>query len=162
LETGLFHGDIKPDNIIIREDCDEPVLLDFMIPDFQRLIAKSTSSFCHWDKNERGDYFWNQPSTFAFGTEGYMPPEQEVDGIVLPTSDVYSLGITFKRLFWPPKPSNRSNVIMKRGGSSSSKNGDNEISTLIKDMTKKEYLNRIQTMAEVRDRIENIRKKIQP
>jgi serine/threonine protein kinase len=34
------------------------------------------------------------------GTRGYMPPEQEVDGVVTPVSDVYALGGTFEQLFW--------------------------------------------------------------
>src|SRR6185369_8808034 len=35
--TGLLHGDIKPDNVIVRPD-GRPVLLDFMLIDVQRLM----------------------------------------------------------------------------------------------------------------------------
>ncbi|MDF2774300.1 MAG: hypothetical protein K0S86_3800 [Geminicoccaceae bacterium] len=100
-EQGVLHGDLKPSNILVRDASDEPVLLDFMLPDLQRLTAGRRDGWSAWEKDDNGRYHYNVPVTGAFGTPGYMPPEQEIDGIVTPLSDIYALGRTFADLFWP-------------------------------------------------------------
>jgi serine/threonine protein kinase len=100
-QQGVVHGDVKPDNILVRGvDC-SPALVDFMIPDIQRLIASPAlrNRVSSWRKTD-GKYRYSTPSTAAFGTPGYMPPEQALDGIVTPVSDIYALGRTFAQLFW--------------------------------------------------------------
>lgn len=99
-ETGVLHGDIKPSNVLVRHERDDPVVLDFMIPDLQRLLPMERGSG-QWGK-VNGRYHYTAPITLAFGTPGYMPPEQEIDGIVTPTSDVYSLGRTLHELILEP------------------------------------------------------------
>jgi serine/threonine protein kinase len=99
-EQGILHGDIKPQNILVRVADENPMILDFMIPDLQRLTA-GQDHHTHWCKDENGAYWYDQPLTEVFGTPGYMSPEQAVEGIVSSASDVYSLGQTFLRLFWP-------------------------------------------------------------
>ncbi|HEX6051587.1 MAG TPA: hypothetical protein VFZ21_20110, partial [Gemmatimonadaceae bacterium] len=103
-EHGVLHGDLKPSNILVREASDAPVLLDFMLPDLQRLTAGRRDGWSPWEKDDGGRYHYNVPTTGAFGTPGYMPPEQEIDGIVTPRSDIYALGRTFVDLFWPGNP----------------------------------------------------------
>ena len=100
-EIGVLHGDIKPANIIVRSSDDQPKILDFMEPDLQRLLAGSDQNYTDWKKRENGSYWYDIPVSTLFGTRGYMPPEQAVDGTVLPASDVYALGITFGELFSP-------------------------------------------------------------
>lgn len=90
-QVGVLHGDIKPANIIVREN-NSPVVLDFMMLDVQRLLDSRFVSGRVWN----GDVI-----TGAFGTPGFMAPEHERDGIVSARTDVYGLGLTLCHLFFP-------------------------------------------------------------
>jgi hypothetical protein len=100
-EQGVLHGDIKPDNILVERASDRPLLVDFMIPDIQRLLHRFPIAYSYWRKDADGEFRYRPPLTAAYGTPGFMPPEQEIDGMVLETSDIYSLGMTLARVFWP-------------------------------------------------------------
>jgi len=78
----IIHGDIKPRNIFISRSSDTVKLTDFMIPDVQAFLGKS--------------FHWPEHATEAFGTPGYMSPEQARPGKgrVSQQTDIYSLGIT--------------------------------------------------------------------
>lgn len=71
---GVIHRDVKPSNIIVREE--QPVLLDFG-------IAKA-----HEDRSL---------STVGRGTPGYMAPEQWSRGKVDKRADLYSVGVL---IYW--------------------------------------------------------------
>lgn len=92
-QTGLLHGDIKPTNILVRPDS-SPVLLDFMMADVQRLLDIRVLP-------PSGLPGVNRADTMAFGTPGFMAPEQEEKGIVTVKTDIYSLGVTLCHLFAP-------------------------------------------------------------
>lgn len=84
--NGVFHRDVKPDNIMFRKD-DTPVLVDFGI---SKVLTP---------KGEMTD------SNLSLGTSYYMSPEQckamlEIDG----RSDVYSLGVVFFEMLTGNKP----------------------------------------------------------
>jgi serine/threonine protein kinase len=83
---GVFHRDIKPDNIMFRQD-DTPVLVDFG-------IARVFESKDELTK-----------SGVSMGTSYYMSPEQcrallDIDG----RSDIYSLGVILYEMLAGQKP----------------------------------------------------------
>ena len=85
---GVFHGDIKPANIIVDAE-GQPHLIDFLQIDVQRLI----------DIKVGQPGVSSRPTTAAFGTPGYMAPEQERHGVITPATDIYGLGMTLMSLF---------------------------------------------------------------
>lgn len=135
--TGVLHGDIKPANIIVRPD-DSPVLLDFMMVDVQRLLDPKVVP----RKVEESECL-----TGAFGTLGFMAPEQERDGIVTARSDIFSLGVTFCHLFF------RGNV-----GEASAPHGDrlDDLRRLLRDMLEANPARRPQNAREVAERLSQI------
>jgi serine/threonine protein kinase/DNA polymerase III delta prime subunit len=76
---GIIHRDIKPSNIIWRQKDSQPVLIDFG-------IAKEIM-------NTSVDIQGEVMTSVAFGTPGFMPPEQAIGKPVF-SSDIYSLGMT--------------------------------------------------------------------
>lgn len=85
-EKGFVHRDIKPDNIMFRED-GSPLILDFGIV-----------------KQMNGEASKLTQTGIIVGTTSYMSPEQaqgrELDG----RSDIYSLGIMFYELLTGKPP----------------------------------------------------------
>lgn len=76
---GMIHRDIKPENIILRKSDRVSVLIDFG-------AVRETMGTVF---NSRG----NPTSSIVIGTPGYMPAEQAA-GRPIPSSDLYSLGLT--------------------------------------------------------------------
>jgi serine/threonine protein kinase len=102
---GILHGDIKPNNIIVRDN-ERPALNDFMLVDVQKFIdpvvprAAMARSLVRPENGpflDPGDF----PDSGVFGTPGYMAPEQERQGVVTVRTDVFGLGCTLSRLFFP-------------------------------------------------------------
>ncbi|MDZ7963070.1 MAG: protein kinase [Aulosira sp. DedQUE10] len=75
----IIHRDIKPDNIIVRDRDNKPVLIDFG-------AVRETMGTVF---NSQG----NPTSSIVIGTPGYMPSEQAMGRPVF-SSDLYSLGMT--------------------------------------------------------------------
>ncbi|PPS41257.1 serine/threonine-protein kinase [Chroococcidiopsis sp. TS-821] len=76
---GIIYRDIKPDNIILRESTNQPVLIDFG-------AVKETMATAI---NSQGKV----TQTMVIGTPGFMSPEQAA-GRPVYASDIYSLGLT--------------------------------------------------------------------
>jgi serine/threonine-protein kinase len=76
---GIIHRNIKPENIILRQGDNLPVLIDFG-------IVKETVAT--WVQEES-----HTPYSLALGTPGYMASEQAA-GRPVYASDLYSLGLT--------------------------------------------------------------------
>ena len=75
----IIHRDLKPDNIIIRHDTGEPVLIDFgAVKETMATIVLSSNSIA---------------SSVVIGTKGFMPPEQSM-GRTVYASDLFALGLT--------------------------------------------------------------------
>ena len=72
-EKGVIHRDIKPQNVIIRENDGKHVLIDFGA---SKLLTATV-------QNKMGT---------SIGSHGYTPVEQMQDGKAYPASDLFSLG----------------------------------------------------------------------
>jgi hypothetical protein len=92
---GVLHGDVKPANVLV-EDSGKVKLLDFLLVDIQRLLDPRVvpPEYLHDAGRKRG-------LTEAFGTPGFMAPEQENHGLVTVRTDIFGLGITLAHLFAP-------------------------------------------------------------
>jgi hypothetical protein len=90
---GVMHGDVKPSNIRIRPN-NTPVVIDFMLVDVQRLLDRENPATQVLSPAAA------RPITAAFGTPGFMAPEQERDGIVTVATDIFGLGMTLASVFF--------------------------------------------------------------
>lgn len=75
---GVIHRDIKPDNVILRTQSQQPVLIDFG-------AMRETMGTVFNSRN-------HPTSSIVIGTPGYMSSEQAA-GRPIPSSDLYSLGL---------------------------------------------------------------------
>lgn len=100
----MLHGDLKPANILVRSD-DSPVLIDFLIIDVQRLLDPRVVP-PHLCSDFEADCI-----TAAFGTPGFMAPEQEREGVVTVRTDIYGLGRTLQYLFEPSNEWSRRKML---------------------------------------------------
>jgi Protein kinase domain/TIR domain len=87
---GVIHGDVKPANVLVG---DRVQLIDFLLLDIQRLLDPRVIPQ-NYDLKLPA-----RPMTEAFGTPGFMSPEQEQSGLITVKSDIFGLGVTLCHLF---------------------------------------------------------------
>jgi serine/threonine-protein kinase len=86
--NGVIHRDISPENLILRDADQLPVLIDF---GGVKQLAAAASEFA------APGTFSNpvpSPTSTRLGKVGYAPPEQLQAGRAMPHSDLYALGVT--------------------------------------------------------------------
>lgn len=87
-EAGLRHGDVKPDNVLVRDD-GRVILVDFG-------LARRVDDVA---------------AKVAAGTPSYMPPEQIAGEYVGPESDWYAVGATVYRVLTGRLPFEASSML---------------------------------------------------
>ncbi|WP_435182939.1 protein kinase domain-containing protein [Cylindrospermopsis raciborskii G7] len=82
---GVIHRDISPDNLILRNSDQLPVLIDF--GGVKQIAANLASQYYQSGQN-------TPSSGTLLGKVGFAPPEQMQTGLVYPHSDLYALAVT--------------------------------------------------------------------
>ena len=90
---GLYHRDISPDNIQLREDDDSPVLIDFGSARYEMRMLGA----------EQGDDEQGHTPTTIFKS-GYSPVEQYEGTTQGPYTDIYALAATLYRIAFGVRP----------------------------------------------------------
>ncbi len=86
---GIIHRDIAPDNIMLREQDNLPVLIDFGV--VKELANQFQTGMIHPETWQQGDMVAQHTTV---GKLGYAPSEQIQTGRAYPCSDLYSLAVT--------------------------------------------------------------------
>ncbi|NDJ23833.1 protein kinase [Nostoc sp. B(2019)] len=93
---GVIHRDISPDNLILRNIDQLPVLIDF--GGVKQVVATVASQY--YQPGEVAP----PPSPTLLGKVGFAPPEQMQTGMVSPHSDLYALAVTVLVLLTGKQP----------------------------------------------------------
>lgn len=83
---GVIHGEITPDNIILRNSDYLPILIDF--GGVKQVAATIISQFSPTDPDAK------IPLIKRVAKIGYAPPEQVLSGVETPQTDLYALAAT--------------------------------------------------------------------
>ncbi|QIR39743.1 serine/threonine protein kinase [Tolypothrix sp. PCC 7910] len=138
----FYHQDIKPSNIMLRNQPEELILIDL---DSVTAIAQAAEG----------------KDLTIIGTSGYQAPEQ-VDGNAVPQSDFYALGRTFVHLLTGTHPNNFSRDDL---GVLYWRNSAKQVSKIFADLIDKlmewDYQKRPQNTAEILRIIEEVKQDLE-
>ncbi|MBD2356767.1 protein kinase [Tolypothrix sp. FACHB-123] len=93
---GVIHRDISPDNLILRQADQLPVLIDF--GGVKQVVATVASQYY------QPGVVASPPAATLLGKVGFAPPEQMQTGLVSPHSDLYALAATMLVLLTGKQP----------------------------------------------------------
>ncbi|MBD2195311.1 MULTISPECIES: serine/threonine-protein kinase [Calothrix] len=93
---GVIHRDISPDNLILRQADQLPVLIDF--GGVKQVVAAVASQYY------QPGVVASPPAATLLGKVGFAPPEQMQTGLVSPHSDLYALAATMLVLLTGKQP----------------------------------------------------------
>jgi len=88
-ECGIIHRDISPDNVMLPNDHDLPLLIDFGVG--KQVINPDQLNLKEEDHSDAGSFVGKM--SFV-GKIGYAPREQISMGRCSPSCDLYALGVT--------------------------------------------------------------------
>ncbi|MGF1479988.1 MAG: protein kinase [Cyanophyceae cyanobacterium] len=88
-ERGIIHRDISPDNVMLPNDHNLPMLIDFGVG---KQVIDSEQPDSNGDEPPEGGSFVGKMS--FVGKIGYAPREQISMGYCSPSCDLYALGVT--------------------------------------------------------------------
>ena len=159
-EAGIVHRDIKPDNVMVRKDGLVKVL-DFGLA---KLLPDRASS----QDGATTDRFSTEPGS-VMGTFNYMSPEQILTFDVDQRSDVFSLGMLIYEMLTGEAPFNRTTrgdtvkaILFDSPAPIASFRDDvpELLLSIVRESMAKERDDRIQSTAEVLDRLLDVRNEI--
>jgi serine/threonine protein kinase len=87
----IVHGDIKPENIIVRKGCNVPIIIDY---DMGKNLLMCNVNQTQITKSTNSPNSLIRTTIRPFGTNLYMSPEMSNDLVYDIKTDIWSLGIT--------------------------------------------------------------------
>lgn len=154
--SGVIHRDIKPDNLIRRQQDGRLVLVDF------GSVKQAWTQVVTVHGQTSSTFTNNAPATIAIGTPGYMPTEQG-RGRPRPNSDIYALGMIAIQALTGMNPtqlteeSDDGEIVWRHLA-----NVSEDLAAILTKMVRYHFKNRYQTAAEALAALQQVNNPLLP